>query len=41
MRTLYAEGEGRKRRKIVFASCVQDEEEECVRGGRLGAQVLR
>ena len=29
MRTLYAEGERRKRRKIVFAGCVRDEKEEC------------
>ena len=25
----------------MFAGCVRDEEEECVRGGRLGARVLR
>ena len=34
MRTLYAEGERRKRRKIMFAGCVRDKKEECVRGGR-------
>ena len=34
MRTLYAEGKRRKRRKIVFAGCVRDEKEEYVREGR-------